>query len=739
MTPRLSREIASDRGRVADLAVLEDAALVERLAEGDPDALGTLYQRHGSACYRLARQITVSVTLAEDAVQEAFVGLWKAPGSYLRDRGSVRSWLLGLTHHKAVDLVRRETAEQRRQAAQAAQQLISPQPGQDPASAAWAEIQAAEVRSALLELPDAQRRALTLAYFGGYTQSQIAEFTGAPLGTVKTRMFTAKPVRRLSGAAFLDTAALALTATEVAQVWQQRLGWHAADHDVRYLLEVTGGRATAVVLAVPVLGAPVPGAPGRAVRGGAGAALPAGPDVITALTGAMLEALTPAERAVVAQLAHLPWLSPELVDDIAGTAGMFDRLVAVGIPLVRTQTGWWEMPSPVGACLTARAGLSPAAAAVAARAYARGADVLNAARVLLAAGSPEQAAKVLAGVSPEAVEDIGWAQFRDLVEMLPEAAVAAHPQVLVHLARTAETAHRLDSRRSALERARAITAAPGGRGQDGLVRELDAEWARYLMWDDRTRAEAPQLARAVLEQAGDGEIIARIRALDVLGRLGCALFSAEGTTAEAERFLAEAARLARRIGQRTWAAQALVPLATTIYHERCQFGRALATLDQALAVLPARGQYRALALSFRCDVLAGIGRYREAAAGLAEARAIGRAAGEEWALALASWGETLLASVAGDRDGTVRAVRDTEAHRDPWFDQSEGVEWLANAADALDRVGEHEMARERLAAARQRMRDTSGRSSCSRPPCSGGRAIRTGPRQRSRPAWPGLT
>ncbi|MGH3399326.1 MAG: hypothetical protein ACRDPO_32030, partial [Streptosporangiaceae bacterium] len=512
-----------------------------------------------------------------------------------------------------------------------------------------------------------------------------------------------EPARRLSGAAFLDTAALALTAAEVTQLWQQRLGCPAADHDVRYLLEVTGGWATAVVLAVPVLGAPASGGPIPAGRGGAGAALPAGPDVITALTGAMLEALTPAERAVVAQLAHLPRLSPELVDDIAGAAGTFDRLVAVGIPLVRAQTGWWELPSPVGARLAARAAPSPAAAAMAARAYARGADILGAARVLLAAGSPEVAAGVLAGVSPEAAEDIGWAQLRDLVEALPEAAVAEHPRVLVHLARTAETAHRLDSRRSALERARAITVASAGREQDGLVRELDAERARYLMWDDRTRAEAAKLARAVLEQAGDGEIIARIRALDVLGRLGCALFSAEGTTTEAERFLAEAARLARRIGQRTWAAQALVPLATAIYHERCQFGRALATLDQALAVLPARGQYRALVLSFHCDVLAAIGRYREAAADLAEARAIGRAAGEEWALALASWGETLLASFTGDRDRTVRAVLDTEAHRDAWFDQSEGVEWLANAADALDRVGEHEMARERLTAARQRM------------------------------------
>jgi len=189
---RIGREFAGDGGQAPEPA---DAALMDLIAGGDQEALAALYQRHGSACYRLARQITASVTLAEDAVQEAFVGLWRAPESYLRGRGTVRSWLLGLTHHKAVDMVRREAAEQRRQDAQKVQQTVDPPTSEDPAAAAWNEIQAAEIRAALLELPEPQRQALTLAYFGGYTQSQIAELTGVPLGTVKTRMFAA--MRRL--------------------------------------------------------------------------------------------------------------------------------------------------------------------------------------------------------------------------------------------------------------------------------------------------------------------------------------------------------------------------------------------------------------------------------------------------------------------------------------------------------------------------------------------------------------
>jgi RNA polymerase sigma factor (sigma-70 family) len=175
---------------------LDDAALVGLLARGQPDALGELYERHGAACYRLARQVTANAALAEDAVQEAFTGMWRDPGAYSPGRGtSVRTWLLGLTHHKAVDFVRRETSQQRRQQAQAVQRAFEPPATDDPAAITWQRMRAAEVRAAVGELPDAQRQTLALAYFGGYTQREIAELTNVPLGTVKTRTFSA--MRRL--------------------------------------------------------------------------------------------------------------------------------------------------------------------------------------------------------------------------------------------------------------------------------------------------------------------------------------------------------------------------------------------------------------------------------------------------------------------------------------------------------------------------------------------------------------
>jgi RNA polymerase sigma factor (sigma-70 family) len=173
---------------------LDDAALVKLVGESDHEALTVLYKRHGATCYRLARRITANDALAEDAVQEVFTGLWRDPAAYLPGQGSVRSWLLGLSHHKAVDFVRRETAQQRRQNAEAAERALDPPTG-DPAEEAWAGIRAEKVRSALAELPETQRHVLALAYFGGYTQREIANLTGVPLGTVKTRMFAA--MRRL--------------------------------------------------------------------------------------------------------------------------------------------------------------------------------------------------------------------------------------------------------------------------------------------------------------------------------------------------------------------------------------------------------------------------------------------------------------------------------------------------------------------------------------------------------------
>ncbi|MCK2243663.1 MULTISPECIES: sigma-70 family RNA polymerase sigma factor [unclassified Crossiella] len=174
---------------------MTDGELVTRLAEGDRVAFATLYDRYCRQAYSLAKRVCVDTQLAEDVVQEAFLTLWRDPGRYQEQRGSVSTWLLTVVHHRAVDAVRRENTQRKRSAAQAEQALVSEQehPGAD--IAAITGVLGEKVRDALHELTGEQREVVVLAYYGGYTQCEVSALTGVPLGTVKSRMFAA--VRRL--------------------------------------------------------------------------------------------------------------------------------------------------------------------------------------------------------------------------------------------------------------------------------------------------------------------------------------------------------------------------------------------------------------------------------------------------------------------------------------------------------------------------------------------------------------
>jgi RNA polymerase sigma factor (sigma-70 family) len=170
-----------------------------------PDAaarLSLLYDVHNSACYALARHILRDVHLAEDVIQEVFCAVWSGAATYDPSRGTTRTWLLGLTHHKAVDAVRRHQRHAGRAAAVAALDTVAAET--DVEQDAWRAVRGGHVLAALSTLSEVQREVLVLAYFGAYTQIEIAELTGIPLGTVKTRTLTA--LRRLRG--HLDLVAL---------------------------------------------------------------------------------------------------------------------------------------------------------------------------------------------------------------------------------------------------------------------------------------------------------------------------------------------------------------------------------------------------------------------------------------------------------------------------------------------------------------------------------------------------
>ncbi len=168
-----------------DLAHLSDEAVVALTARSDEVALAELYDRYGRTAYGLALRVVRDESLAEDAVQEAFLAIWRGASRFIPERAKASTWILTLVHRRAVDLVRRE---QRRRA----DRLPEEETGAGSPSAedsAWLRLERERVQAALSKLPDQQREAIELAYYGGFTQSELAERLGEPLGTIKSRMF----------------------------------------------------------------------------------------------------------------------------------------------------------------------------------------------------------------------------------------------------------------------------------------------------------------------------------------------------------------------------------------------------------------------------------------------------------------------------------------------------------------------------------------------------------------------
>ena len=170
-----------------DLHLLADEELIQLVDRGTPDAFEILYERHSSAAFSLAYRICGTRNAAEDATQEAFLSIWRGGGRYQRERGSVRTWVLGIVHHRAIDGLRRNLVHDRRRASDEGIEERFPARELTDAEAARHE-EAHTVRAALQELPAEQSRVIELAYFGGFTHTEIAELLDAPVGTVKGRM-----------------------------------------------------------------------------------------------------------------------------------------------------------------------------------------------------------------------------------------------------------------------------------------------------------------------------------------------------------------------------------------------------------------------------------------------------------------------------------------------------------------------------------------------------------------------
>ncbi|MBJ7598688.1 MAG: RNA polymerase subunit sigma-24 [Candidatus Nephthysia bennettiae] len=182
-----------------------DPEMVSGLAAGEVEVLRTLYQRYGTLAYSLAVRMLGDHGRAEDVVQDAFIKVWTSAGSFDPNRGTLRTWLLTTVRHRAIDYLRGRPGRERKEL-ELSLELPSHGAGSDPWRDVSESLERQAIRQALGSLPADQRQVVELAYYGGYTQREIAEVVQVPLGTIKgrTRLAMEKLSSYLQGRGLID-------------------------------------------------------------------------------------------------------------------------------------------------------------------------------------------------------------------------------------------------------------------------------------------------------------------------------------------------------------------------------------------------------------------------------------------------------------------------------------------------------------------------------------------------------
>jgi ATP/maltotriose-dependent transcriptional regulator MalT/DNA-binding SARP family transcriptional activator len=500
-------------------------------------------------------------------------------------------------------------------------------------------------------------------------------------------------IRHLPGSVLLDSTDLALTYDEVAEL-AGRSRLTLTRSEVEQLVAGTDGWAAAVVLALPLLAR-------ASVAVEAIAELRRRSHSIAELVDEHLAHLPTSMRAPVARALQLPLITASVVEAATGFPDLLSISASAGLPVTITRDGTWLVPHPVGEALAALEPLDAATAHRAAAEYERLGEAEHAIRVLLKVGDSHAAAAAVESLRPPELDHLGLTVLSELVRQLTPEAVAAHPHVLLHVARACEPVAAVRERSAVLEQLAALAA---GTGNAALLRAAQAEQSRDLVREDDIDL-GEELASRVLEHAQPDELETRVRALDVLGRAQ-AWRRDPASMQRAERLLTEAIENCRRLGQTTWAAQVVLPLAINVHYARGDCELAVRRIDEALAELDEGSVHRPVMLTFRAEVLINFGRYDESSASLSVALNIATRRGDDRAVAYAHWEAAKSASQRGDVAVMVGELEAVETHRADWFQHCTGAEFLADAADLCDRVGRSALARSYAERALERRADS---------------------------------
>ena len=419
------------------------------------------------------------------------------------------------------------------------------------------------------------------------------------------------------------------------------------------------------------------------------------PVVVADLLAERLAAAPAGLAALAGDLARAQPLTDALCAE-AGLPASAAALRAAELPVVVDADGSWGFAESARSLLAERHPPDGAVLARLADALVGRSDPVRAVDLLIAAGRHERAAELLAGLSTVDVERFELAELRHAVSRLSPRAVEDHPGVWLQLAHLADTAAAVEERRGALDRA-ARQVRPGSEVAYAVEAEIVSDLAR----DGHTGAVRERVTALL---AADLRPAVRARALSALGK-AAAFERTEASLAEAAQVLEEAARLQGTLGLVGDQASTLLALGVVVHQAAGRMPEALRTLDAAVGLLPGRTRQRAAVLTFRADARRLADRRAEAETDAREAFAIGVALDDPRSAGYAAWVLVELAAENGDAGAVRRWTEEMLRYPGDWFAHPSGIEALAAAADAHDRVGAQAQARELLAQAWERSRE----------------------------------